>query len=262
LLVYSGAGLVVLAGFILWEARARHPMMPLRLFANIGFSGANGLTFFLYFALAAVQFYLPMAVISAWGISEVQIALTFLPISVALGLLSGPSGAMADRIGPAPLVTGGALLVAIAYAGLALVMPSENFWFGVFPMMLIMGVGLGLLVSPLSTAVMTSVADADTGTASGVSNAVARMAGFMAVAAMGGVAALSFRLALSGSLAEGLGLSFGLAPEGGLTGAAEASWHQATNTAFATVALINSGLAAVAAVVAWFTLAHKWRKAG
>ena len=87
----------------------------------------------------------------------------------------------------------------------------HEFWFGVFPLMVVMGLGMSLVVSPLSTAVMTALGDADSGIASGINNAVARVAGLIAVALMGGVAALVFQSALGGA---GQGLSFGLPASG------------------------------------------------
>lgn len=248
-----GAGLLILTGFCLWETRTDHPMMPLRLFASKAFAGANLLTFTLYFALSAVLFFLPMSVVAGWGIEEAQLALGFLPLSVALALMSGPSGEMADRFGPAPLILTGSLLVAVAYAGLAIFMPEQDFWGRVVPMMVVMAIGMGLVVSPLSTAVMTSVEDADTGTASGVNNAVSRIAGLIAVAAMGGVAALAFSQGISDAGLAADGLSFGVAPEDADPDVLEA-WLAANNAGFIAVAWVTAALAALSGLVAAFTL--------
>ena len=141
----------------------------------------------------------------------------------------GVSGGLADRYGPGPLIAGGAGLVAVAFAGLALTAPFENLWFGVLPLMTLMGIGMGFVVTPLSTAVMTSVADSDTGTASGVNNAVARVAGLLAVALMGSVAAFVFAQVTGQAGAD---LSFGRpAAPGSLSRPVEELRVAATNAA-------------------------------
>ena len=129
------------------------------------------------------------------------------------------------------------------------------------PLMTLMGIGMGFVVTPLSTAVMTSVGDGDTGTASGVNNAVSRVAGLLAVAIMGGVAALVFSRVVAGSGGEAL--SFGRPPVSGeLSPAAELTRVAATNAAFAAIAWCTAGLAALSAGIAWFTLEHRRRPRG
>ncbi|MDR3473235.1 MAG: MFS transporter [Devosia sp.] len=261
LLAYGGVGLLLVIAFLVWEARATAPMLPLRLFRNRGFSGANALTFSLYFSLSAISFYQPMTLIAGWGVTPALVSLSLLPVGICLTLLSPVSGGLADRYGTARLIAGGASLVALAFAGLALTAPLRSLWFGVVPLMTVMGIGMGFVVTPLSTAVMTSVADSDTGTASGVNNAVARVAGLFAVAVMGGVAALVFGHALAG--AEAAGLSFGRPPEAGqLTPAVEQLRLAATNAAFSAIAWTTAALSALSAVIAWVTLEHKQRGPG
>jgi len=252
MLTYAGSGIVILAIFLVWEARTKAPMLPLRLFANVRFSGANALTLALYFALSAVMFFLPMTVISAWGASAADVAIALLPFGVALTLLSSWSGALADRFGPAPLIAIGALLVGAAFAGLGLTAPMQNLWGAVLPLICLMGIGMGLVVSPLSTAVMTAVEDSDTGTASGVNNAVSRVAGLLAVAMMGFVALYVFERSL-GPAAQ-YSIFFGLPPDTPLEPELEAARQSATNATFAVIAYINAGLCVVSAAIAWFTL--------
>ncbi|WP_316015860.1 MFS transporter [Roseobacter sp. HKCCA0434] len=236
--LYGIAGLTALAGFIAWERRARHPMMPLRLFAMPGFAAANAMTFTLYFALSAVLFYLPMTLIAGWGISELQVTVLFLPLTLFIAPLSGPVGGLAERIGPAPLIGTGSALVALAYASLAWGIGWGAFWGHVLPSMALMGFGMALVVAPLSAAVMGAVEDADSGAASGVNNAISRMAGLVAVAAMGGVAAMAF----AGAGGDP-GLGFG-DPDAG---------RDATSAGLAAVAWGTAGLAALSSVIG-FTL--------
>jgi len=249
--LYAGLGVILAVAFIVWEARSKAPMLPLRLFAERSFSGANALTLALYFALGGVMFFLPMTMIAGWGASPVEVSFALLPMGVLLTLLSSFSGGMADRYGPAPLIALGSLIVAVAFGLLGLTAPLHNIWFAVMPLIGLLGLGMGLVVSPLSTAVMTSVADADTGTASGVNNAVARVAGLLAVALLGAIVASVFERAL-GSAAE-LPIFFGL-PAEGLSTEEEALRQSATDAGFAAAAYITAGLCLVSALIAWFTL--------
>ena len=175
------------AAFLWWESRVKAPMVPLRLFRDKAFSGAQGLTFALYFSLAAITFYLPMTLIAGWRITPAEVSLVLLPLGVLMTIISPFAGRFTDRLGPGPMIAGGASLVALAFLGLGLFASTHNLWTTVLPLMLLFGLGMSFVVSPLSTAVMTSVVDHETGTASGINNAVARVAGLFAVATMGGL---------------------------------------------------------------------------
>jgi EmrB/QacA subfamily drug resistance transporter len=253
-IVWCGSGLVLAVVFLVWEAGNAAPMLPLHLFGNVSFSGANGLTFALYFALGGTMFFLPMTMIGGWGYSPATVSLALLPLGIALTALSPFSGKWADRFGPGPLITLGSLIVAGAFMTLALTAPMHSAWLGVLPAMVLLGLGMGLVVSPLSTAVMTSVADGDTGVASGVNNAVARVAGLVAVALLGAIIAPVFEVAL-GPAAE-LPIFFGMAAEG--LSPQEETWRlAATDAAFATIGYVTAGLSLASAAVAWLTLERK-----
>lgn len=251
MVMYCGAGGLFALAFLIWEARSRAPMLPLRLFGNLGFSGANGLTFALYFALGGTMFFLPMTMIGGWGQTPATVALVLLPMGVLLTVLSPFSGRWADQFGPAPLIAAGSLIVAAAFTLLGVLAPLHTVWLGVLPAIILLGLGMGLVVSPLSTAVMTAVDDGDTGVASGVNNAVARVAGLMAIAVLGLIVSSVFEQSL-GSAAE-LPIFFGL-PAAGLTTAEEAARLGATDAAFAAIAYVTAALSAVSAGIAWFTL--------
>lgn len=241
--VLAAGAALCLTLFLIWEARARHPMMPLELFGNRSFSAANLATFALYFALSAVLFYQPMTVIAGWGVGEVGAALAFAPLSVFIGVLSGPMGRLADRIGPRIPVAAGALVVATAFAGLALTAPLRSFWALTLPLNSLMALGMSAVVGPLSAAVMAAAPDSRSGAASGINNAVSRMAGLIAVAAMGSLAALVY---------DGAGgpASFGVTAPG-------ATHAAATDAAFAAIAWVTAGLALLAAAVAWIGIAPR-----
>ncbi len=235
----SLAGVAALAAFVVAQARGRHPMMPLSLFADRGFAVANLATFALYFALSAVLFFLPMLLVAGWGRGEVQASIAFAPLTVAIFLLSSRFGALADRVGPGPLIGGGSALVALAYAWLALAVGTESFWRGVMPPMIVAGLGMAMVVAPLSAAVMGGAGEERSGAASGINNAVSRVAGLVAVALMGAVATGAYA-------AAGGPLSYGEAAPSSV-----ATAHVSAMTeAFARVAWISAALAALAAAVA------------
>ncbi len=251
---WVAAGLVVMAAFLVLERRQREPMVDLGLFASRPFSGANISTFFLYFALSAILFYLPMLLIAGWGLSEAESGFIFLPLSLAIAILSGPVGKASDSTGARLPIAAGSLVVAAAFAGLALLTGGgvHSFWLGIFPLMALMGLGMALVVSPLSTAIMTAVADNDTGAASGINNAVARMAGLFAVAAMGGVAALRY----ASLLGEGAGTvpGFGEQPATALPAEVESIRLAASDAAFAAIAWVTAALCVLSALTAWLTV--------
>lgn len=230
------AAVASLAGFLAWEALTPAPMLRLGLFRNRTLAVTNTVTFVLYFALNGVMFYLPMTAVSAWGVTALEVTAAFLPISVLIGVLSAPAGRMADRWGAGRLMAAGSGLVACAYGGLWLAAPLGQFWAHVVPMAVLAGLGLGLTVAPLTAAAMQGAEDGEQGAASGVNNAVARVAGLVAVALLGRVAAAAY----------GPG-----APGFGVTGTGPAHLA-ATGAAFGTVALTASLMAALAAVLALF----------
>jgi EmrB/QacA subfamily drug resistance transporter len=250
---FAVAGVVLVGVFLWWEARTEAPMVPLGLFRDKAFSGAQALTFTLYFSLAAITFYLPAALIAGWQVTPAEVALVLLPLGVMLTILSPLAGRYSDRYGPGPMIAIGGVLVALAFLGLGLVMGTHDVWRAVLPMMIVFGLGMSFVVSPLSTAVMTSVADRDTGTASGINNAVARVAGLLAVASMGWLAAVVFGGALGSAAA---GLSFGAPVPGGPGPEAAA----ATDRAFAAIAYVTAALSLASGIIAWFTLEHRTPK--
>ncbi|WP_245731201.1 MFS transporter [Loktanella fryxellensis] len=230
-------GVVVLTLFLLHEWRTPHAMMPLRLFASATFSAANLATFLLYFGMSAILFFLPMLTVAGWGMSEFQTIFAFAPLSGFIALLSTRFGRLADRRGSGPVVAVGAAVVTLGYVVLALVVgSSQNFWLGVLPAMSIVGFGMSMVVAPLSTAVMVAAGDGQAGIASGVNNAISRIGGLIAVAAMSSLATIAYTRA-------GGTATFG-------ERAAGTAHVLAMGDAFALVAWVAAGLAAVAAIAA------------
>ncbi len=233
-------------------------MLPLGHFRNVMFSGAQGLTFALYFALSAVTFFLPMTMIGGWGASAAEVSIAFLPFGIALTLLSSTAGKLSDKIGPGPMIAIGAIIVAIGFVLLGLLAPLRSVWFGVLPPIIVMGLGMSAVVSPLSTAVMTSVEDRDTGLASGVNNAVARVAGLLAVALMGRSRPSCSNGHWAGSLS--CRSISACSPNWPSTPRPRRRGSRPPTRPLRTIAYINAGLALLSAAIAWFTQANKLRK--
>ena len=178
-------GVSLLGGFLWAEAREKHPMMPLGLFRSSVFSGINLLTLLLYFALSGAMFFLPYDLIRVQGFSATMAGAAMLPFAVVMGLFSGFAGTLADRFGARLSLSLGPVLAGLGLALLALPGPGAGYVDGPLAGMTVMAIGMTLAVGPLTAAVMGAVEPGHTGIASGVNNAVARVAGLLAVALLG-----------------------------------------------------------------------------
>jgi EmrB/QacA subfamily drug resistance transporter len=171
--------------FIRAEAKSRAPMMPLSLFRERNFAGANGLTVLLYAALSGGLFVLPYLLIDVHHYSAAAAGAAFLPLSVLMGAGSHWSGGLVERTGARlPLVLGPAVTAA-GYAVLGFSASLSSYWSGILPGLVIVGIGMTLSVAPLTTTVFDSAPGQKSGTASGINNAAARVGGLLAVAALG-----------------------------------------------------------------------------
>ncbi len=187
-LLAGAAGLA----FVWVEKRLSAPMIRLDLFRDRAFSAVNLATLLLYIGLNGVSFYLPMTAISVWHISPLGVTAAFLPISICIATLSGRAGRLAQRVGFGWPLTVGSLMVACAYALIASFAPAQDFWRLTAPFCLLTGLGLALVVGPLTACVMAAAPESDQGAASGINNATARAAGLIAVALMGRIALWSY----------------------------------------------------------------------
>ncbi|WP_194869531.1 MFS transporter [Myxococcus sp. AB025B] len=212
------AGVALLAAFLVIEARARHPMLPLGLFRSRTFSGANLTTLAVYFALGGVSFLLILALQQQLGYSALAAGASLLPITVLLLTLSPLVGRLAGHIGARPLMTAGPLLAGVGMALLTRLHRGGGYVDTVLPGVLVLGLGLSLTVGPLTAVVLGAVEDRHAGIASGVNNAVARIAGLLAVALLpllGGLASKTGDAFLQGTR-EALWVSAGLCGAGAL----------------------------------------------
>jgi len=178
-------GAASLAGFIAIERRARSPLMPLSLFRSARFSGLNAYTLLLYGAFGAALFLLPFLLLRVHHYPAAVAGGALLPLSVGLAVLSPLSGRLVGRLGARTLLAAGPLLVAVGFGLMAWRAGDADYWTGLFPGLGVMAIGLGLAVAPLTDAVLGAVDDAYEGAASGINNAVARVAGLLAVALVG-----------------------------------------------------------------------------
>jgi EmrB/QacA subfamily drug resistance transporter len=185
-LAVLGVGATFLASFVAIEARLHErAMMPLSLYRSRNFSATNALTLLLYFALGGALYYLPFGLIRLGGYSATQAGAAFLPFALIMGFGASFAGTIADRLGPRLLLTVGPVVAASGLAMLAFADFRQPYWLDVFPPMFLLGVGMAITVPPLTSTVMGAAGEARAGIASGVNNAVARVAGLLAVAVLG-----------------------------------------------------------------------------
>lgn len=188
-------GIAALVAFVVYEARAREPMMPLHLFKSRAFSGTNLLTLFLYAGLALVTQFLPPNLMEIQGYPPETAAAAILPLALSLILLSRVTGGLVNRLGARTMLTAGP---AIAGVGMFLLgVPGitdgvGDYWTTYFPGSLLLGIGMGITVAPLTTTVMNSAPRSASGTASGINNAVSRTAGVLGIAIFTALALTTF----------------------------------------------------------------------
>jgi EmrB/QacA subfamily drug resistance transporter len=172
------------ATFVVIERRGSHPMLPPAIFRPAQFRAANAVTFVVNGALGGFAFVFIPALEVIAGYSPVVAGSALVPVTVVTLLLSGASGRLAQRIGPRPQLVAGCLLCAVASLLAVRIGPHAGYWAVVFPLAVLFGLGLASLVPPLTASAMNSAPDSLAGLASGVNNAVARVAGLLWIAAL------------------------------------------------------------------------------
>lgn len=212
-------GVLLLIAWVVIEARVESPMVPLRVFKSSQFSGANAVTFAVYSAMGGTTFLLVVHLQTDLGYSALEAGASLLPVTAIMLLGSARMGAFAQRVGPRWPMTFGSFGVAAGMALLARVEPGSSYWTSVFPAAIVLGCGLASTVAPLTATVLGAVDDDHAGIASAVNNAVARIAGLLAVAvlpAAAGLATAGETLDLVNGFSRAMLICAGLAFVGGI----------------------------------------------
>ena len=183
-LVAAIGGVLVLAGFLWLESRVRHPLLPLPLFRSRQFSGTNLVTLLVYSALGVFFFLYFLMLQNVLDYDPLEAGASLLPLDGVMLALSPWTGRLSTRIGARLPMTVGALIVGGAFVLLARIEPGASYVGGVLPGLLAFGLGLGVLVAPLTSAVLGAVPDTDAGVGSAVNNAAARLAGLLGTAVL------------------------------------------------------------------------------
>jgi EmrB/QacA subfamily drug resistance transporter len=234
-LVTAIGGVAALIAFVLVERRSPQPMLPLTMFASRQFSAANLVTFVVYAALGGVFFLLVAFLQIACGYSPTAAGAAALPVTALMLAFSARSGALAQRIGPRIPLTVGPLVIAAGLLLMTRITPGDAYVTSVLPAVIVFGLGLTLVVAPVTATVLAAADSRHSGIASGINNAVSRVAGLLAVSI--------FPLI------------------GGLTGAA--FFEPAAMTHGFHVAMsAAAGLAALGGLLAWLTISNDVLEAG
>lgn len=272
------AGLLALVLFVRSQARNPAPMVPLQLFRQRDFAGANLLTLLLYGALGGGLFFLPLNLIQVQGFGATAAGAALLPFVATIFVLSRLAGGVVDRMGARlPLIVGPAI-AALGFALFAVPGTGAGYWSGFFPAVCVLGLGMGITVAPLTTTVMNALGPELAGTASGINNAMSRTAALLAIAALGIVLTWVFDARLDHELAQ---LQLGpdvlaavnaqrpklaaIALPQGLPAATASGLHHAIGVSFVAgfrwVMLLSAGLALLSAVCAWLMITDRQTEA-
>jgi len=223
----AAVGLAALAAFIAAERRSPNPMMPLDLFRSRQFSAANAVTFVVYGALGGVFFLLVAFLQVSAGYTPLAAGAASLPVTLLMLLLSARAGALAQRIGARIPLTVGPLVIAAGMLLMSLIPADADYLTSVLPAVVVFGLGLTLVVAPVTATVLAAADSRHSGIASGINNAVSRVAGLLAVAVLPLVA--------------------------GLTGDAFYD-PEAMTSGFHTAMHLTAALSALGGVIAWLTI--------
>jgi MFS family permease len=265
-LVAGSAGVIALIAFLIRETRCRAPMVPLALFKSRTFAGANLITLFLYSGLGGILYFLPFTLIQIHHYSAAEAGAALLPLILIIFVLSRWTGGLVATYGARAPLTLGSVIVAAGYALLAWPGVGGSYLRTFFAPVVVLGLGMAICVAPLTTSVMNAVPENQSGVASGVNNAISRVAGLLAVAVFGLVLSVLFNKSLDMHLLP-LGLSQAaqsqVNEQRALLGAAvnpDARVMEATRESFVfgfrVIVLIASGLALASAISALLMLDH------
>jgi EmrB/QacA subfamily drug resistance transporter len=193
-------GVVLFAGFIVWESRTSHPMLPLSLFKRRNFTIGNIETFSMYAGLGLLFFFLVLFLQQVAGYSAVEAGATTTPVAVMMFLFSTRFGGLADRHGPRFFMGVGPLIAAVGLALFLRLDADVNYVTDLLPGLLVFSLGLAMTVAPLTATVLADADESNAGIASGTNNAIARAASLIAIASVGALVASSYGATLRDNL--------------------------------------------------------------
>ena len=197
------AGAVLFVSFLVWEARSAHPMLPLAMFRRRNFAAGNLETFLMYGGLGLLFFFLVLFLQQVAGFSALEAGSASIPVTLLMFGLSMRFGALADRHGPRFFMGVGPLVAAVGMLLLMMRVDADaKYVTDVLPGLLVFGFGLSMTVAPLTATVLADADDSNAGIASGVNNAIARVAGLVSIAAVGAVVAAYFATKLDDAVGQ------------------------------------------------------------
>ncbi|MDJ0335461.1 MFS transporter [Salinibacterium sp. G-O1] len=185
----AGLGVLSFAAFLWWESRAKSPMLPLGIFRSRNFAWGNLATLFIYAALSIGGFIVVIFLQQVAGYPATIAALAFLPVSLGNVFLSGLFGSLSGKYGPRLFMTVGPILAGIGYLLLLTMGETVDYWWNVLPGILVFALGVSVTVAPLTSAILGSIPAQQAGIGSATNNAVARVAGLVAIAMVGVIVA-------------------------------------------------------------------------
>jgi EmrB/QacA subfamily drug resistance transporter len=193
-------GALLFASFLTWEARSSHPMLPLGLFKRRNFALGNFETFSMYGGLGLLFFFLILFLQQVAGYNALEAGSASIPVTIVMFLLSTRFGALADKHGPRFFMGVGPLVGAVGLAWFLRLDADVDYVTDLLPGLLVFALGLSMTVAPLTATVLADADEHNAGIASGVNNAIARVASLVAIAAVGAVVAAAFGSALRDEL--------------------------------------------------------------
>ena len=219
--VSIGGGIALLAAFVGYERRASHPMLELSLFRRHNFAVGNVETLLMYAGLSLLFFFLVLFLQNVAGYSAVAAGTSSLPVTVLMFLASKRFGALADRLGPRLFMGVGPIVMAVGLALLTRLGRDVAYVVDLLPALVIFGFGLSMTVAPLTATVLADADESNAGLASGINNAIARVAGLLGIALVGALVAGRYGDAADSSIGAfhlAMGISAGLVGLGGVLG--------------------------------------------
>ncbi|HZZ64972.1 MAG TPA: MFS transporter [Candidatus Baltobacteraceae bacterium] len=268
-------GAVLFVAFVYVERHSRGPMIPLGIFRSGDFTVSNIYTLLLYAALGGALFFVPFNLINVQHYTPTAAGAALLPMILIMFIASRWSGGLVARVGARGPLTIGALIAAVGFVLFAFTGIGRSYWTSFFPAVLVLGIGASIFVAPLTTTVMNSAPPEHAGSASGINNAVSRVAGLLAIALLGIVIVFAAHAALpryDSALPAAIrhvlaadSLLSGRAPDRGIPAdqrpAAERAAALAHDAGFRDAMLISAALAAFSAVIAFTMLSGRSSRA-